>query len=149
MDLLISNLVPFMMLLPPLQNAHKPVAVSGRSLSCPVVTALQSTLRCKMAGNASTGKCFHYNLTLVTFCWRRLVLHILPRGHLQTLTSSAILLPSWSPLAMKLLLGSYLLAHLTDSLIFLSFCWRTAMRNSSTNILPPGPWKSSWYLVSL
>lgn len=42
-----------------------------------------------------------------------------------------------------------MLSHLTDSPIFLSCCWKIAMRNSATNILPPGLWKPSWYLVFL
>lgn len=42
-----------------------------------------------------------------------------------------------------------MLSRLTDSLIFPSCCWKIAMRNSATNILPPGLWKPSWYLVFL
>lgn len=53
---------------------------SGRSLSCPIVTALQSALGCRMAGNPSTGKSFHYIPMLVTFCWRQLVFHHLPEA---------------------------------------------------------------------
>lgn len=119
---------------------------SGRSLSCPIVTALQSALGCRMAGNPSTGKSFHYIPMLVTFCWRQLVFHHLPEA---TFTSSAILLPSCSPLSLNFLLGSYVLAPLTDPIMFLTCCWRTDMRNRSANILAPGLWKSSWYPVFL